>query len=83
MFPLFFWKFLGFFLLAVLLWGCGVSSQDLRQEVRDDRRGVREKMSQTEKSYEKNEYYGLSSQDPNHWNPTDWQSLMDSQGGGR
>ena len=81
--PLFFWKFLGFLLLAVLLWGCGVSSQDLRQEAQDDRRGIREKMSQAENSYEKNEYYGLSSQDPNNWNPTDWQLWMDSQGGGR
>ena len=76
-----FWKFLGCLLFTALLWGCGVSSQDLRQEARDDLRGTREKMSQAEKSYENNEYYGFSSQDPNNWNSTDWQLWMDSQGG--
>jgi hypothetical protein len=76
-----FWKFLGFLLLAVLLWGCGVSSQDLRQEAQDDLRGTREKMSQAEKIYEKNESYGLNPKDSDNWNSTDWSIWVDSQGG--
>ena len=81
--PNFFWKSMGFLLLAALLWGCGVTSQDLRQEAQDDLRGTREKLSQAEKSYEKNEYLGLTSKDPNNWNSTDWSLWMDLQGGGR
>jgi hypothetical protein len=76
-----FWKFLGFLLFTALLGGCGVTSQDLRQEVQDDLRGTREKMSQTEKIYEKNESYGLNPKDANNWNPTDWSIWVDSQGG--
>lgn len=68
--------------IGALLWGCGATSQDLRQGVGDDRRGAREKMSQTEKSYEKNDSYGLNPKDSGSWNSTDWQLWVDSQGGG-
>ena len=78
------WKSFAFILvLALPLQGCGVTSQDLRQEAQDEMSGTREKMSQAEKSYEKHEYLGLTSQDPDKWNSTDWSLWMDLQGGGR
>jgi Tfp pilus assembly protein PilP len=82
--PSSFWKFPGFILLSVLLLGgCGVTNQDLRQEVHDDMRGTKERISRMDKSYESHKYFGYSSQDPDQWNTTDWTLYMDSQGGGR
>lgn len=76
------WKFLGFLLLLVLtLPGCGVSTQELRQEIRDESRGTIEQMTRGEKSYEKREYLGLTSKDSENWNSTDWSLWMDMHGG--
>ncbi len=76
-------KFLGFLLLALSLSGCTVTSQDLRQEIQDERRGARETMEKAEKSYEKREYLGLTSDKSENWNSTDWSLWMDTHGGGR
>jgi hypothetical protein len=81
--PHFFWKFLGFLLLAGhLIGGCGVTGSDLRQEAQDEMRGTREQISRMEKSYESDEYFGYSSPDPDQWNPTDLTRWMDLHGGG-
>jgi hypothetical protein len=84
MLPTFFWKFLSLTLLLTLsLFGCGITTQDLKQEIQDDIRGTREKMSQGEKTYESNKYLGLTSTDSDKWNSTDWTMWMDTHGGGR
>lgn len=71
-------KFLGFLLLLVLaLLGCGVTTQDLKQEIQDERRGTLER---GEKSFEKREYLGLTSKDSEKWDSTDWSLWMDIQG---
>jgi hypothetical protein len=75
-------KFLCFLLLALPLTGCAVTSQDLRQEIQDERRGTREKMEQAEKSYESRRYLGLTSDKSEEWNSTDWTLWMDTHGGG-
>ncbi len=79
----FFGKFLGFLLLVLSLSGCAGTGQDLRQELRDENSGIREKMAQAEKSYESRKYIGLTSEDSSKWNPTDWSMWMDAHGGGR
>jgi hypothetical protein len=35
-----------------------------------------------EHRYEKHQYLGLSSENPQNWNATDWSLWMNSQGGG-
>jgi len=76
-------KFLGFILLTLLLMGCSGMAQDIKQEIKDDRREAKEKMEQAEKSYEQHKYFGLSSTDSDKWNSTDWTLWMDAHGGGR
>ena len=76
-------KFLGFLLLALSLSGCAVNSQDLRQEIQGESRGTRKTMEQAEKSYEKREYLGLTSDKSEEWNSTDWSLWVDTHGGGR
>ncbi len=79
-----FWKLLGVTLVLVLtLPGCGVTAQDLKQELQDDRRSTEKAMAQGEKTYEKNEYLGLTSDNSENWNSTDWSLWMDTHGGGR
>jgi outer membrane biogenesis lipoprotein LolB len=81
--PFSFWKFpVSLLLTALLLGGCGVTSQDLKQEYQDDVRGTREKWDRLEKSYESHQYFGYSSPDANQWNTTDWTLWMDTHGGG-
>ncbi len=77
-------KFLGLILLATLvLPGCGVTTQDLRQEIQDTRAGTMEKMAEAEKSYEGRRYFGFTSEKSEEWNSTDWGMWMDTHGGGR
>jgi hypothetical protein len=81
--PHFCWKFPGFLLLAaLLLGGCGVTGPGLRQEVQGDLRSTREGISQVEKSYDSNEYFGYSSPDPDQWNTTDLTRWVELHGGG-
>ncbi len=78
------WRFLVFLvLLALTLLGCGVTPQELRQEIQDESRGARENMARGEKTYEKREYLGITSKDSDNWNSTDWSMWMDTHGGGR
>ncbi len=78
------WKLLGFLLLLALsLLGCAVTGQDIRQELQDDIRGTKEKMARGEETYEKRKYFGLTSEDSEKWNSTDWSLWMDTHGGGR
>lgn len=80
---LFFEKFPGLILLAALfLGGCGVTSQDLKQEFQDQMAGNRERAARLEKSYESHKYFGYSSPNTDQWNTTDWTLWMDRQGGG-
>ena len=75
------WKLLGsLLLLALTLPGCGVTGQDIRQELQDERRGT---MERGEKSSENHKYQGLTYRDSENWNSTDWSLWMDEQGGGR
>ncbi len=75
-------KLPGLLLLLALAWpGCGLSNQELRNELQDDRRSAMENLARGEKSYEQREYFGLTSRDSEHWNSTDWSLWMDSQGG--
>jgi hypothetical protein len=76
-------KILGFLLLALSLLGCAGISQDISQEIKDDRRAAREKMAEAEKSYESRRYFGLTSDKSEEWNSTDWTLWMDMHGGGR
>jgi hypothetical protein len=81
--PCFGWKFPSFvFLAGLFLAGCGVTGQDLRQEVQDQMAGNRARMSRLEKSYESHEYFGYSSQNPDEWNTTDLTLWADTQGAG-
>ena len=77
------WILLFFLLIALSLSGCAVTGQDLRQEIQDESRGTREKMEQAEKSYEGRRYFGLTSDNSEEWNSTDWSLWMDNHGGGR
>ena len=78
------WRYLGVSVLLILsLLGCAGTMQDVRQEIQDDRRAAKQKMAQTEKAYEKNEYLGFTSKDSEKWNATDWSMWMDANGGGR
>ena len=75
-------KFLGFLLLlGFTLPGCGVTTQELRQELEDERRGNLEKMKESEKTYQNREYLGLTAKDSENWNSTDWSLWMDTHGG--
>lgn len=75
------WKLLDFLLLlALTLPDCGVTTQELRQEIQDENRGTLEKMSRGETTYEKREYLGLTSKDSENWNSTDWSLWMDAHG---
>ncbi len=76
-------KFLGFLLLALSLSGCAGGGQDIKQEFKDERRGAQQKMESAEASYEKHEYLGLTSDNSENWNSTDWSLWMDTHGGGR
>jgi hypothetical protein len=80
--PKFFWKFLSLaLLLALPLLGCGVTTQDFKQEIQDDIRGSEEKMAQGIEKYEKTKYFGLTTNDSDKWNSTDWSLWMDKHGG--
>ena len=68
-------------LLGFTLPGCGVTTQDLRQELQDESRGNREKIEQAQKTYKSREYLGLTSKDSQNWNSTDWSLWMDTHGG--
>ncbi len=76
------WIFPFLLILALSLLGCGVTSQDLRQEIQDESRGNREQMEQAEKSYESHKYLGYTSDNSDNWNSTDWSMWMDTHGAG-
>ncbi len=78
------WKFLGVAPLLVLtLLGCAGSMANLKQEISDDRRTIRQNVAEREYYYEKRQYLGFSSDKPEDWNSTDWSLWVDTQGGGR
>ena len=77
------WIFPFLLLLALSLPACGVSMQDIKQEIQDDTRSTMEQMRRNEASYEKREYLGLTSDKSENWNSTDWSLWMDTHGGGR
>lgn len=78
------WKFLVLLLpLACGLTGCAGLSQDISQEIKQDKLEAKQQLEQAEKTYKKNEYLGLTSEDSEKWNSTDWSLWMDTQGGGR
>lgn len=78
------WKFLALLLLAALgLMGCAGLSQDISQEIKQDRLEARQKMAEAEKNYESHKNFGYSSENSDNWNATDWSLWMDMHGGGR
>ncbi len=77
------WKLSGLLLsLAFALLSCAGLGTDIGQEIKQDRLEARQKMEQAEASYHHRASFGLTSEDPDHWNSTDWTLWMDSQGGG-
>ena len=77
------WIFPFLLLLTLFLPACGVSLQDIKQEIQDDTRSTMEQMRRNEASYEKREYLGFTSDKSENWNSTDWSLWMDTHGGGR
>jgi hypothetical protein len=76
------WIFLFFLLLLALSpLGCAGLTQDISQEIKQDKLEARQEMEQREKAYEKREYFGLTSKDSDKWNSTDWSLWMDTHGG--
>jgi hypothetical protein len=73
---------LGILLLTLPLLACAGISQDISQEIKDDRREAREQMAEAEKNYESHQYFGLTSEKSDQWNATDWSLWMDTHGGG-
>lgn len=64
------WQFPGFLLpLAFASPGCRVTTQELRRDIQDERRGAMENMAPCEKTYESREYLGVTSKDQKDWNP--------------
>lgn len=76
-------KFLGFLVLALPLLGCAGITQDIQQEIKDNRREMEQRIGQAEKTYESRRYLGLTSEKSEEWNSTDWTLWMDTHGGGR
>jgi hypothetical protein len=69
--------------LALALTGCAGLSQDISQEIKDDRREAREAMATADKNYKSHEYFSQISENSDRWNNTDWSLWMDTHGGGR